>query len=191
MLERCRLFLLIALGETVLTTDTAISEASITVITLATDTFALVGIIALWALSFGRSHRLILWHSEKTSDPIRASRHAVNALMVMVAGLIAMAVANKEVIAHPHGYTSFEMSLLLAEGPIIFLIAQGWYLWVVVNIRSQLHVIGVVALLLVGLVTLAVPPDAALILVCTSLTTLALLDQKMTPDMSRRTDKSN
>lgn len=80
------------------------------------------------------------------------------------------------------------MSLLLAGGPIIFLIAQGWYLWVVVNIRSQLHVIGVVALLLVGLVTLAVPPYAALILVCTSLTTLALLDQKMTPDMSQLTD---
>jgi len=179
MLERCRLFLLIALGETVLTTGTAISEASITVITLATGTFALVGIIALWALSFGSSHRLTRRHSEKTSDPIRASLHAVNALMVMVAGLIALAVANKEVITHPHGHTSFEMSLLLGGGPIIFLIAQGWYLWVVVNIRSQLHVIGVVALLLVGLVTLAVPPYAALILVCTSLTTLALLYQKI------------
>jgi hypothetical protein len=45
---------------------------------------------------------------EETSDPIRAGRYAVNALMVMVAGLIAVAVANEEVIAHPHGYASFE-----------------------------------------------------------------------------------
>jgi hypothetical protein len=37
---------------------------------------------------------------EQTSDSIRASRYAVNALMVMVAGLITVAVANEEVITH-------------------------------------------------------------------------------------------
>ncbi len=105
MLERCRLFLLIALGETVFTTGTAVAAASMTLITLITGTFALAGTVALWALSFGRSHRLIIQHLEKTSDPIRASRHAVNALTVMVGGLIAVAVANEEVIAHPQGHT--------------------------------------------------------------------------------------
>jgi low temperature requirement protein LtrA len=175
MLERCRLFLLIALGETVLTTGMAIAEASITVMTLTTGTFALTGTVALWALSFERSHRLIIRHLEKTSDPIRASRHAVNALTVMVAGLIAVAVANKEVIAHPYGHTSFALSLLLGGGPILFLTAQGWYLWAVPNVRSQLHMIGGVALLIVGLATLAVPPYVALLLVGTSVSTLAIL----------------
>jgi low temperature requirement protein LtrA len=175
MLERCRLFLLIALGETVLTTGMAIAEASITVMTLATGPFALVGTVALWALSFGRSHRLIIQHLEKTSDPIRASRHAINALTIMVAGLIAVAVANEEAIAHPHGETSAALSLLLAGGPILFLSAQGWYLWAVPNVRSQLHVIGGVALLLVGLATLAVPPYVALLLVGASVSTLAIL----------------
>ena len=177
MLERCHMFLLIALGETVVTTGMAISESSLPMMTLATGTFALVGTVALWALSFGRSHRIILRHLEKTSDPIRASRHAVNALMVMVAGLIAVAVANKEVIAHPRGHTSLELSLLLGGGPILFLAAQGWYLWAVPNVRSQLHVIGEGALLLVGLTTLAVPPYVALFLVGTSVSTLAILDR--------------
>jgi low temperature requirement protein LtrA len=177
MLERCHMFLLIALGETVVTTGMAISESSLPMMTLATGTFALVGTVALWALSFGRSHRIILRHLEKTSDPIRASRHAVNALMVMVAGLIAVAVANKEVIAHPRGHTSLELSLLLVGGPILFLAAQGWYLWAVPNVRSQLHVIGGGALLLVGLATLAVPPYVALFLVGTSVSTLAILDR--------------
>jgi low temperature requirement protein LtrA len=171
------MFLLIALGETVVTTGMAISESSLPMMTLATGTFALVGTVALWALSFGRSHRIILRHLEKTSDPIRASRHAVNALMVMVAGLIAVAVANKEVIAHPRGHTSLELSLLLGGGPILFLAAQGWYLWAVPNVRSQLHVIGGGALLLVGLATLAVPPYVALFLVGTSVSTLAILDR--------------
>jgi low temperature requirement protein LtrA len=175
MLERCRMFLLIALGETVVTTGMAIAEASITVMTLATGTFALTGTVALWALSFGRSHRLIIQDLEKTSDPIRASRHAVNALTVMVAGLIAVAVANKEVIAHPYGHTSFALSLLLGGGPILFLAAQGWYLWAVPNVRSQLHLVGGIALLLVGLTTLAVPPYAALLLIGASVSILAIL----------------
>lgn len=110
-------------------------------------------------------------------DPIRTSRHAVNAVTVMVAGLIAVAVANEEIITHPHGHTSFSLSLLLGGGPILFLAAQGWYLWVVPNVRSPPHWIGGVVLLLDGLATLAVPPYAALILVGTSLTTLAILDQ--------------
>ena len=93
----------------------------------------------------------------------------------MVAGLIAVAVANKEVIAHPHGHTSFALSLLLGGGPILFLAAQGWYLWAVPNVRSQLHVIGGVALLLVGFATLAVPPYVALFLVGASVSTLAIL----------------
>ena len=175
MLERCRMFLLIALGETVVTTGMAIADASLTVMTMATGTLALAGTVALWALSFGRSHRLIMQHLEKTSDPIRASRHAVNALTVMVAGLIAMAVANKEVIAHPQGHTSFALSLLLGGGPILFLAAQGWYLWAVPKVRSQLHLIGGIALLLVGLATLAVQPYVALLLVGASVMILAVL----------------
>ena len=177
MLERCRLFLIIALGETVLNTGTAIASASITIMTLITGTLALAGTVALWALSFGRAHRLILQHVEKTRDPIRASRRAVNALMVMVAGLIAVAVANREVIAHPLGKTSFALGLLLAGGPFVFLAAQGWYLWAVPNVRSKLHAAGGVALLLLGFATLVVQPYVALLLVGACLATLAILDR--------------
>ena len=177
MLERCRLFLLIALGETVFTTGTAIAAEPTTLMTLITGTFALAGTVALWALSFGRSHRLIIRHLEKTSDPIRASRHAVNALMVMVAGLITVAVANRVVIAHPQGETSFAPSLLLGGVPLLFLAAQGWYLRAVLNVRSKLHLIGGGELLLVGLVTLAVPPYVALLLVSASVSTLAILSR--------------
>jgi len=179
MLERCRLFLLIALGETVLTTGMAIAEASITLMTLITGASALVGTVALWALSFGWSHRLVLQHLEETSNPIRTSRYAVNVLMVMVAGLIAVAVANEIVIAEPHEHVSLTLSLLLGGGPILFLAAQGWYLMAILNVRSQLHWIGGVGLLLVCLTTLVLPAYAALILLGASLMILAILDQKM------------
>src|SRR5207249_535684 len=127
MLERCRLFLIIALGETVLTTGTAIAAAPMTLMTFVTGTVALAGAVALWVLSFGRPRRLTQQHLEETRDPVRASRHAANGLMGMVAGLIVVAVANEQVIAHPRGHASTALSLLYG-GPILYLVAQGWYL---------------------------------------------------------------
>jgi low temperature requirement protein LtrA len=177
MLERCRLFLIIALGETVLTTGAAIVRETTTAMTLATGTFALVGTVALWALVFGRAHRLTIRHLKSTTDPILISRHAISAVMILVAGLIVLAVANEEVIAHPHGHTSIELSLLLAGGPVLFLAAQGWYLWAVPKVRPRLHMIGVGALLLAGLATQVVPPFIALLLVSVCLATLAVLDR--------------
>jgi low temperature requirement protein LtrA len=106
MLERCRLFLIIALGETVVTTGTAIAAVPVTPMTVVTATVALAGTVALWALSFGRPRRLTLQHLEETRDPIRAGRYAVNSLVGMVAGLIAVAVANEMVIAHPQEHAS-------------------------------------------------------------------------------------
>lgn len=179
MLERCHLFLIIALGETVLTTGAAIAEAPMSVMTVATGGASLAMTVVLWAMSFGRSHRLVLQHLDETTDPIRTSRYAVNALTVMVAGLIAVAVANEEMIAHPHGPTPLDLSLLLIGGPVLFLAAQAWYLRVVPRVWSKLHFIGGSALLLVGLGTLVVPPYAALILVGASLTTLAVVDEKL------------
>jgi low temperature requirement protein LtrA len=187
MLERCRLFLIIALGETVLTTGVAIAAASMTPMTVVTGTVALAGTVALWALGFGPAHSLTARHVEETSDPVYASRHAVNVLLVMVAGLIAVAVANEMAIAHPHGHASAALSLLLCGGPILFLIAQGWYSWLVLQVWSRLRLIGSAALVLVGIAALAVPPYVALILVAASLTILALLDRQW---MTDRADES-
>jgi low temperature requirement protein LtrA len=117
MLERCRLFLLIALGESVLTSGTALADAPRTLLTLVTGTGALATIVALWALHFAASGRLMDRYVQTTTDPILAARRTVNGLLVSVAGLIAVAVANELVIAHPHGQTSVTLSLLLFGGP--------------------------------------------------------------------------
>jgi low temperature requirement protein LtrA len=81
-------------------------------------------------------------------------------------------------LSHPHGHASVSLSLLLGGGPILFLAAQGWYLRAVPNVKSQLHLVGGIGLLLVGLVTLVVPPYAALSMVGATLVILAMLDQR-------------
>jgi len=179
-LERCRLFLIIALGETVFTTGAAIVEAPTTWITPITGTFALIATIALWALNFEHSTRLTLHYRDETSDPIRIARYAGNALIIMVAGLIGVAVANEIVIAHPYETSSATLNLLLYGCPILYLIAQGWYLQAVPHNSPWLRIIGSVVLVVGGIAMLTVPAYLALILAGASLTILAIIDQRIT-----------
>jgi low temperature requirement protein LtrA len=178
MLERCRLFLLIALGETVLRTGIAIAAAPMTTMTLVTGTAALAGTVALWALNFGRARRLTRYYRQEMRDSIRIGRYAVNALMLMVAGLIAVAAANGMVIAHPQGEASAALSLLLYGGSILYLVTQGWYLWVAPRNSPRLRLAGSAGLVLLGLAALNAPPYINLILVGASLAALARLDEQ-------------
>lgn len=181
MLERCRLFLLIALGETIIETGVAISEAPMTLMTLVTGTAALVGIVALWALNFGHSQRLLtIRYRQEKHNPIRISRYTVNALIGLFAGLIAVAVGNELVIAHPEGEPSIPLSALLYGGPILYLLAQSWYLQAVPRDSPRLRLIGGAVLGLAGIATLTAPPYIALILVAAILTALVFLDQQTT-----------
>jgi low temperature requirement protein LtrA len=116
MIERCRLFLIIALGETVLTTGTALAQAPIGFLTAITGSLSLLSIV-LWVLHFGGSDRLVSEHLASTADPIRSARLAMNGELVVVAGLIALAVGQEVVIAPPRGHASVPSSLLLFGGP--------------------------------------------------------------------------
>jgi len=149
-------------------------------ITLITGTFALIATIALWALNFEHSARLNLHYQKEASDPIRVARYAGNALIVIVAGLIGIAVANEIVIAHPYETSSSTLNLLLFGCPILYLIAQGWYLQAVPHDSPRLRLIGSMTLVVVGFVTFASQAYLALILVGVILTTLTILDQRMT-----------
>lgn len=180
MLERCRLFLIIALGETVLTTGGAIAHAPLTSMTFVTGTFALAGTVALWSLSFGRARRLVQQHVEETHDPVRASRYAVNALMVMVAGLVAVAVANEKAIEAPHEGSSMALGLLLGGGPLLFLAAHSWYVGAVPRVPARRPLVGGIILALLGyaFAGIAAPAWIALSLVSLGLTIVAILDQR-------------
>ncbi|HEY1302682.1 MAG TPA: low temperature requirement protein A [Vicinamibacterales bacterium] len=178
MLERCRLFLIIALGETVLTTGTAIAAVPFTAMTVTTGTAALAGTVALWGLCFGRSDRLTVQHLKQTRDPVRTSRFAINALTVMVLGLIAVAVGNEKAIAHPNEHGPPSLSALLYGGPILFLLAQGWYLRTELRSSPRVHLFGCVVLLGLGIVSLAASASVALVVMAASLAALAVIERR-------------
>ena len=164
MLERCNLFLIIALGETVLTTGISISASPTNLMTLLTGTCALIGTIALWAMAFGSAQRHTLHHAEVTVDPVRVSRHAMNAITIMVAGLIAVAVAGEKIVHHPSGHVSLMVGMLLTMGPALFLIAQSWYLQSILKIRSHTHSVAALVIAPIGLLVLMLPPYGVIVI---------------------------
>lgn len=126
LLERGRLFVIIALGETVMTTGTALTAAPYEPMTLLTSGVALTGTVALFWLFFSRSERVVR-HFQRTEDPMRAARSGVISLMASVAGLIVVAVADERVIAHPLEHAGITTNLLLFGGPALYLVPQAWH----------------------------------------------------------------
>lgn len=172
MIERCRLFLIIALGEAVLTTGIALAAEPLTATIAVTGALALLSIVALWALYFAGSAGLIDRHLESTRDPIRAARLAMNGLVIVMAGLILLAVANEVVITDPVGRPSRALSLLLFGGPLLYLLSQIWYLWAITGRPSLSRLVGAAALISAGVASLTLRPAVSLALLALILLTL-------------------
>jgi low temperature requirement protein LtrA len=171
MLERSRLFLLIALGEAILTAGLTVASAEPSAATFATATLSMVAIIALWALYFGGSDKLIAEQAATASDPLRTARLAVNTQILVLVSLICLAVANELAIDDPRGDVTPAISLLLFGGPMLYVAVQSWYLWAATKHRSLNGPIFVIALAAgAGLATVTIPLVAVAILCGTLLT---------------------
>jgi hypothetical protein len=141
MIERLRLFLIIALGEAVLTTGTAIAAAPVRALTVVAGVAGLAVVVALWAVYFGGSESLVSSHIASTTDPVRAAHLGINGQYAILAGLVAIAVGNELVIAHLGEDGSITLSLLLfggAGGSVLF--ARHRQMWDAAQSQVIAHV---------------------------------------------------
>jgi low temperature requirement protein LtrA len=176
MIERLRLFLIIALGEVVLTTGAAISEARPGPSTWFAGACALAIIVSLWSLYFRSTDDLVSRHTDETSNPILAARLAMNGQFVVVGALISIAVAIEKVIAHPHGLADIADVGLLFGGAATYLLVQSWYLKFVTGRLHRLRLAGV-AVLVLALLALGAAHAASLLILAVAavmMTTLAV-----------------
>lgn len=173
MLERCRLFLIIALGETIFALADAISHNMISPIIIGTGVCAFISIISLWALYFWGSDHIVVRHLEETTNPILTARLTMNGLIIALAGLIFFAVGIKLTVANPFEQPSIIRSLFIFGGPVLYILPQGWYLWYVTGKVSYDRIFGVLVLLLSGLLTFGVRPWITLFVIMIELTVLS------------------
>lgn len=138
MNERLRLFLIIALGEAILTTGTAIAITPTDPWVLVAGVAAFVVIAALWALYFGGAEQLVEQHLARTCDPTWAARMAADGQYVVFAGLVAVAVGCELVVEHPLEPGTLILGVLLFGGALSYAAAQTWYL----HITTRHHTTG-------------------------------------------------
>ena len=169
--ERCQLFVIVALGETVLASGATLADASnwdgpVVLALLAT----FVGTLAMWWLYFGTSSKDATAAITRSSDPgrIGAYFHYVHA--ILIAGVVASAVGNDLVLAHPHAYPTTAQVAILLAGPAIYLLGSAIYKRVVYGALPVSHLVGV--LMLLALVPVAFVAD---LLVMGWLTTVVVL----------------
>ena len=173
MIERCRLFLIIVLGETVLTTGTALAQAPFGFLTAVTGSLSLLSIVSLWILYFGGSDHLVSEQVASTADPIRSARLAMKREVVVVAGRIALAVGpGDRHCASPRSRIGHAEPAAV-RAPLLYLLAQAWYLRVVSGQLPRVQLAAAGALILAGAISLAMPPYAALALMTSLLAALA------------------
>lgn len=132
--------------------------------------------MSLWALAFGSIQKHTEEYAKVTINPVGISHYAMNALMVMVASLIVLAVGNEKTIHHPIEHASLSTGLMISLAPGVFLMMQGLFLKTMLNIKSLLHWVGGIITGLSGFLILWLPPYAVIFIVGLVLTCLALLD---------------
>lgn len=171
--ERCQLFVIVALGETVLATGATLARTNnwdAAILSAMLSTF--LGTLAMWWLYFGTSSEDATRTITRSDDPGRIGAYFHYLHAILVAGIIATAVGNDLVLAHPHDAVKTSYALILSAGPAIYLLGSAIYKKVVYGVVPASHIAGVVAL--AALVPLAFQVDLLTIGWATTIVMLAV-----------------
>ena len=128
LFERFRLFFIIALGETVLTTGNAFAGEPFTAERLLALTIAFTGTVALWWCYFQRAEGIGVEVAEEAEDAGAVGLWGTWTLTLIVLALIAIAVGDELAIAHPGDDPTLGFTVLTFGGPALFLISQAIFL---------------------------------------------------------------
>ena len=156
--ERCQLFVIIALGESILVTGTTFGEAEVSAAAVAAFGVAFLGSGALWWIYFARSAHDASETIAHSEDPGRLARSAYTYFhLPMIAGIIAVAAADELTLAHPGDPGTFASISLTLGGPALFVAGHGGFLWAVSGRVPWSRLVAVVTLAALAPVGFATP----------------------------------
>lgn len=163
MAERCSLFVIIALGESILATGRSFGEGEFTAGKIGAFVVAFAGSVALWWVYFDRTIGDATATAESTGDPGRLGRTAYTYFhLPIVAGIIVFAAGDELTIAHPTGHSGGAQVATVLGGPALFLGGHALYKRAIFQTFSanRIGAILVLAALAPVAYAVAVPPLA-------------------------------
>ncbi|HJR73221.1 MAG TPA: low temperature requirement protein A [Luteimonas sp.] len=134
--ERCALFIIIALGESLLVTGATFAERPWNAPTVVAFLTAFLGSVAMWWVYFDTGAERASARFNRSEDPGRVARLAYTYLhMPIVAGIIVCAVADEIVLVHPDHANDAGIAAILG-GPALYLIGNALFKWVTNDRRT-------------------------------------------------------
>ena len=126
--ERCQLFIIIALGESIVVTGATAADAGLTSAAVLALVVAFLETAALWWLYFGSAEKHSGAAMSASDDPGRLARDAYTYLhLPIIAGIIATAVGANLVIAEPGDAQHGVGLAMLLGGPALFLLGENLF----------------------------------------------------------------
>ena len=165
MAERCALFVLICLGETILVTGRTLAEMEVTplVFVLALSSFG--STVTMWWIYFRFGQERAAAQIESDESPGEVARTIFTyAHIPVVAGIILCAVADEFVLAHPYGAIDVKTASAIIGGPIVFLAGNIWIKSSVAPRLSVSHLGGIGLYILAAPLAFVVEPHVLLII---------------------------
>jgi low temperature requirement protein LtrA len=153
LIERFRLFFIIALGETVLTMSTAFTDEPFELERLLALAIGFTGTFALWWCYFQRAEDVGVEAAEAAEDAGAVAWSGTWTLTLIVVALIAIAVGDELAIAHPGDDVTLGFTLLTFGGPALFLLAQLFFLHGTLGHAPRSRPLGLAALAILALAT--------------------------------------
>ncbi|PWK85902.1 low temperature requirement protein A [Fulvimonas soli] len=143
--ERCSLFVIIALGESVLATGSHFAEAAWSAPVVAAFVGGFLGNVAMWWIYFDLAverGRQAIRHAE---DPGRQARVAYTYLhLPIVGGIIVCAVADALALEEPLLRADLPAAAVLLGGPLLYLLGNALFKQAVNRTRFPLsHLVGI------------------------------------------------
>ena len=153
LIERFRLFFLIALGETVITMGTAFIDEPFELDRLLALAIAFTGTVALWWCYFERSEMIGAEAAETAEGAGAVGYWGTWTLTLIVLALIAIAVGDELAIAHPGDDPTLGFTILTFGGAALFLLAQIIFRREAVGDVPRSRLLGLAALAILAVAT--------------------------------------
>ena len=151
MAERCALFIIIALGESIVVIGATFAELTWTTENVLAFVSAFVGSLAMWWIYFHVGAEAGSEQLSKSSEPGRLARLAYTYLhMPIVAGIIVSAVADELVLKHPGGHSDLKTVISGIGGPLLFLFGTVLFKYSFRGFLQLSHGGGIIALCVLG-----------------------------------------
>ena len=161
MAERCGLFIIICLGESVLVTGATFADGVWEPAAIAAFVAGLAGSIAMWWIYFNAHADAAAEAIAASDDPGRIARHAYTyAHIPIVAGIIVTAAGDELAVAHALGHMETATLALIVGGPALFLAGGLWFKHSVFRVVSASRGGGLVMLALLALAAPLLTPLA-------------------------------